>query len=148
MAALTSARSTWLRSFTYAILSLPTDYTATEGGAACLDTANAGYVYPAYAGQSTLIPIGQFKGISGLNGQVAGPANVGVELDTPVWCRSYDSVTGSGAVTISNQLQEVYLSSDHEVTTTAGSNGKAGRVWDVNGDGVWVQGPWIGQSAS
>ena len=129
MAALTSARSTWLRSFTYAILSLPASYTATEGGAACLDTANAGYVYPAFAALCAR----------------GAPA---VELDIPVWCRSYDSVTGSGAVTISNQLQEVYLSSDHEVTTTAGSNGKAGRVWDVNGDGVWVQGPWIGQSAS
>ena len=145
MAALTSARSTWSRSFSFFVLSLPVGYTATEGGAACLDTANPGYVYPAYAGQSTLIPIGQFKVGSG---QIAGPANVGVELDAPVWLRNYDSVTGSGAVTISNQLQEVYLSSDHEVTSAAGSNGKAGRVWDVNGDGVWVQGPFIGQSAS
>ncbi len=45
-------------------------------------------------------------------------------------------------------LPEVYLSSDHEVTTTAGSNAKAGRVWDVNGDGVWVQCPTSGQSAT
>ena len=52
----------------------------------------------------------------------------------------------NGAVTISNQLAEVYIASDHEVTTTSGSNGYAGRVWDVNGDGVWVQSAWLGQN--
>lgn len=147
MAALTGPRSTWTRALSAVTLSLPTGYKAYEGGTACLDTASAGSVYPGASGTSTLIPIGKF--LTTVDNS-AGSAAVGVQvkLDVEIVCRNYDSVTGSGAVTISNQLQEVYIASDHEVTTTSTSNGKAGRVWDVNGDGVWVQGPFPGQSAA
>ena len=147
MGALTSARATWQRAINFVQASLPTGYTAQPGGMACIDTANPGYVYPGYSGQNTLIPIGVFANNSTVVGGTGTAVNV--QLDpNEVWVRNWDSVTGSGAVTISNQFQEVYINSDHEVTTTAGSNAKAGRVWDVNGDGVWVQGPFPGQSSS
>lgn len=146
MPALTSARSTWTRTISAITLMLPNGYTAWEGGAACLDTANPGYVYPAASGSTTLIPIGKFiQSLANTSGAAAG---VQVKLDAEVICRNYDSVTGSNAVTIANQLEEVYLASDHEVTTSSSSTSKAGRVWDVNGDGVWVQAPFPGQSAA
>jgi hypothetical protein len=147
MAALTSARSTWQRAINFITLPLPAGYTAQPGGRACLDTANPGNVYPAYAGQSTLIPIGVFVNNLAVVGSATASVNVQLEPNE-VWVRNWDSVTGSGAVTIANQLQEIYMASDHEVTTTAGSNAKGGRVWDVTGDGVWVQDPFPGQSAS
>jgi hypothetical protein len=146
MAALTSARSTWSRAISMISLPMPTGYTCYVGSLMCLDTANAGLVYPGASGTSTLIPIG--KALVSVANTSGSNINVNIELNQEVLCRNWDSVTGSGAVTISNQLQEVYVSSDHEVTTTAGSNGKAGRVWDVNGDGVWIQSPFLGQSAS
>jgi hypothetical protein len=147
MAALTSARSTWKRTLPSASLPLPTGFKATEGGMACIDTANPGGVYPGATGTATLIPIGKFT-VSYDNTSGSASVNVSVDLTIEVVCRNWDSVTGSGAVTISNLLQEVYVASDHEVTTTVGSNGKAGRVWDVNGDGVWVQMPFSGQAAA
>ena len=147
MAALTAARSTWSRAISTFTALMPTGYTAWEGATACIDTANPGLVYPAYAGQSTLIPVGWFIGGSVNNQSGTGNVNVTFRFISEVWLRNYDSVTGSGAVTISSQFSEVYLASDHEVTTTAGSNAKAGRVWDVNGDGVWVQQPSSGQSS-
>lgn len=146
MAALTSARSTWRRALNVVSLPLPTSYTATEGGMACLDTASAGAVYPGASGTSTLIPIGKFT--QTLANTSGGNLPVQVELTVEVWCRNWDSVTGAGAITIANQLQEVYIASDHEVTTTSGSNGKAGRVWDVNGDGVWIQSAFLGQASA
>jgi hypothetical protein len=146
MSALTSARSTWRRALNNVSLPLPTGFTAWEGGQACLDTANPGAVYPGAAATATLIPIGKFT--SSVANTSGANVNVSVELTVEVWVRNWDSVTGAGAVTIANQLQEVFIASDHEVTATTGSNGKAGRVWDVNGDGVWVQGPFIGQSAA
>ena len=147
MAALTSAKSTWQRALNFITLPLPAGYTAYSGGRACLDTANPGYVYPAYTGQNTLIPIGVFVNNTAVVGSATAVVNVQLEPNEVV-VTNWDSVTGAGAVTIANQLQEVYLASDHEVTTTAGSNAKAGRVWDVNGDGVWIQAPFTGQSAS
>lgn len=146
MAALTSARSTWSRALAFASLPLPSGQTAWEGGMACLDTAQPGLVFPGTASTSTQIPIGKF--VSSVANTSGSNINVNVELTVEVWCRNWDSVTGGGAVTISNLLQEVYIASDHEVTTTAGSNGKAGRVWDVNGDGVWIQSAYLGQSAA
>ena len=146
MAALTSTRSTWVRAISTVQAPLPTSYTATEGGAACIDTANLGAVYPAVSGSTTLIPIGKF--VSSVKNTSGSNINVSVKLDQEVWVRNWDSVTGGGAVTISNQFAVVYMSSDHEVTTTSTSNSKAGRVWDVNGDGVWVEQPWAGQSST
>ena len=149
MAALTTTRPTWERAITFVQLLLPVGYTATNGGMACLDTALPGFVYPATAGVNTQIPIGVFR--FGSVAQVVGGSNVVVNVQlepNEVWCRNWDSVTGAGAVTIANQLQEVYIASDHEVTTTSGANAKAGRVWDVNGEGIWIQSPFLGQSAS
>lgn len=146
MSALTSARSTWKRALSTVQLPLPTAYTAYAGGVACLDTASPGAVYPAAAASSTQIPVGVF--VNTVANTSGANVNVTVELNVEVWCRNWDSVTGAGAVTISNLLQEVYMASDHEVTTTAGSNSKAGRVWDVDGNGVWIQSAFTGQSAS
>jgi hypothetical protein len=143
MAALISARSTWSRALPSVSLPLPSGQTCWEGGMACLDTALPGAVYPGTAAVATQIPIGKF--LSSVANTSGANINVQVELNVEVWCRNWDSVTGAGAVTIANQLQEVYIASDHEVTTTVGSNGKAGRVWDVNGDGIWVQSPFLGQ---
>jgi hypothetical protein len=144
MSALTSPRSTWSRKIPIISLPMPSGQTCWVGSEMALDTANPGLVYPATGGVSTQTPIG--KSLSSVANASGGNLNVNVELNEEVTCRNWDSVTGGGAVTIANQLAEVYIASDHEVTTTAGSNGKAGRVWDVNGDGVWVQGPFLGQS--
>lgn len=146
MSALTSTRSTWTRKIDSITLQLPTGQKATQGGAAACDSANPGSVYPATSGVNTQTQIGRFAASFD---NTSGSAAVGVQviLDDEITVRSWDSVTGAGAVTISNQLQIVYAASDHEVTTTAGSNSKAGRVWDVNGDGVWVQSGFTGQSS-
>jgi hypothetical protein len=123
---------------------MPSGQTCWQGSEMALDTANVGLVYPATTGVSTQVPIG--KSLSSIANTSGSNMNVNVELNEEVTCRNWDSVTGGGAVTISNQLGIVYIASDHEVTATAGSNGKAGRVWDVNGDGVWVQSAFLGQS--
>jgi hypothetical protein len=144
MAALTSARSTWTRAINAITLQLPTGYTAWEGGAAYGDTGHPGLVYPGAPSIATQFPVGRFaQSVANTSG-----SNMGVQVipDIEIIVRNYDSVTGSGAVTISNQLQDVYVASDHEVSTSGSAY--AGRVWDVNGDGVWVQAPWSGQSAS
>ena len=113
---------------------------------ACLDTANQGAVYSGATGSTTLIPIGKF--LSSVANTSGASINVLVELNEEVWCRNWDSVTGGNAVTITNLLADVYIFSDHEVTTSSSTASRAGRVWDVNGDGVWVQSAFTGQSAA
>lgn len=138
--ALTSTRSTWRRAIPAISLPLPVGKKATEGGNAVFDTANPDAVYPAVGGSTTLIPIGKFlQSIDNTNGSAS--VSVQVQPNEEIWCRNWDSVTGSGAVTASNIGSEVYLASDHEVTTVSSGNSAAGRVWDVNGDGIWVQAP-------
>ena len=144
MSALTSARSTWSRKIPIISLPMPSGQTCYVGSMMALDTANPGKVYPCTTSVSTQTPIG--KALVSVANTSGANVNVNVELNVEVTCRNWDSVTGAGAVTISNQLAEVYIASDHEVTTTSGSNGYAGRVWDVNGDGVWVQSAWLGQN--
>jgi hypothetical protein len=103
---------------------------AWEGGVACYDTSAYGALKQA-AVSTTLVPIGFFRG-SVDNTSGSGNVLVGVELFSEKDVFWYDSVTGSGAVTIANLFQTLYLASDHEVTTTSTGASVAGRMFNLN----------------
>ncbi len=117
---------------------------AWKGGLVAIDTASPGAVVPGASGVSTLKPIGWFS--ENVDNSAGGFAAVGVELFRDHVIAYYDSVTGAGAVTAANLLQQLYLASDHEVTTIAGSNAPAGIMWAFNVQGypnaVGVEAPW------
>jgi hypothetical protein len=133
MAALTGPRITLVRqgSVKKTTYQLPTGYTAYDGGMACIDTANPGYVYPGRTGSTTLIPIGWFS----CDGSVVGPGPVGVECRREHEIQYWDSVTGAGAVTSANMFQELYVASDHELTTVSTGASPVGRMWSYSPQG-------------
>jgi hypothetical protein len=115
---------------------------AFEGGQVCVDSANPGAVYRSASGSTTLKPIGTF--MANVDNSAGGTtAAVGVELNREVNLTYWDSVTGAGAVTASNLFSNVYIGSDHEVTTTSTGNSVAGFVWKVLPNGkVGVEFPF------
>jgi hypothetical protein len=110
--------------------------TAWDGGVACIDTANPGSVVPADGVTTTLKPIGTFT-TSVNNSAGSGIAMVGVELFREREVYYYDSVTGAGAVTESNLFSDLYLASDHEVTTVA-TGSPAGFAWRIVHPGGYI----------
>lgn len=103
---------------------------AWDNGMACYDTGAFGSVKQG-AVSTTLVPIGQFRGsVDNTSGSTTVP--VGVELNEEKEILWWDSVTGSGAVTIANLFQTVYIASDHEVTATSTGASVAGRVFSIN----------------
>lgn len=115
---------------------------AWEGGIACFDSARPGFVYPYAVSVNTMSPIGWFSE-SVDNSAGGSTVPVGVKLNREIQLSYWDSVTGGGAVTVANLGTNVYLASDHEVTTTAGAQSHSGRVWLVRADGqVGVEFPF------
>jgi hypothetical protein len=101
---------------------------AYENSIACIDTASAGSVTNGQSGVSTLKPIGWFtQTVDNSAGGTTVP--IGVELFQEKDVAYWDSVTGAGAITASNLFSQVYIASDHEVTTTQGSNSAYGYAW-------------------
>lgn len=138
MSALTAAFQPYGDPVTIKNIHLPfaANTTAWAGGRAAIDTA-AAVVKPCASGNANLIPIGTFKeSIT----SAASPPSANVTLDHEIVCRYIDSVTGAGAVTAANIFATVYMASDHEVTTSASGNARAGRVWGVDAvKGVLVE---------
>ncbi len=130
MSALTQARFGQTTSLKNVALPIAAGATVYLGGIACIDTA-AAIAKNAVAGTATLIPVGEW--LETVDNS-AGTATVYAmcNLTTELWMRWYDSDTGGNAVTASNLYATVYLLDDHTVTTTVGSNSKAGRVWAVD----------------
>lgn len=91
--------------------------TAWEGGMACYDTSAYGSVKQG-AVSTTLKPLGRF--LQSVNNSAGGSAvPVGVELFVEALCQVWDSVASGGVITAANLFQEVYIASDHELTTTS-----------------------------
>jgi hypothetical protein len=109
-----------------------------QGGIACADTST-NTVKKGASGNSNLKKIGEFAENAD-NSSGTGSLNVLVNLDHEIVVRWYDNATGGNAITISNFFADVYVLDDHTVTTSSGSNSKAGRVWAVDTiKGVAVQ---------
>jgi hypothetical protein len=142
MSDMTTTRSTWPRALTTVQAPLAAGKKCVEGTRACIDTAAPNTVVMADGTTTTLKPLGRFT--QTVDNSAGGSAvNVQVVLDIEIWCTNWDSVTGANAVTIANRFSEVNLASNHEVTT-AGTGSAAGRVFDVNGEGVWIHAPTLG----
>jgi|SRR5580698_7151323 hypothetical protein len=133
MAALTAPRvvgslRATLKKVTYPLAAGATAY---ENGVACIDTSALGALKPGASGSATLIRIGLFT--ASVNNSAGGATvPVGVDLDEEIEVTWLDAA-GAGTPTIANLFQQLYLASDHEVTTTAGGNSKAGIMWALGG---------------
>lgn len=101
------------------------------GGIAVLAPASNVCTKPV-SGTSTFIRVGEFLE-SVDNSATTATSFVMVSLDREITLRWYDNATGGAAVT-SSQLYTttVYMLDDHTVTSTAGSNSAAGRVWAID----------------
>lgn len=133
MAALTAARVVGSLRSTIKKVTLPlvAGGTAWENGVACIDTSAAGVVKPGASGSTTLIRIGLFT--QSVNNSAGGATvPIGVDLDEEIILTWFDAAS-SGTPTIANLFAEMYLASDHEVTTTASGNSKAGIMWALGG---------------
>ncbi len=104
---------------------------AWEGGMACIDSARVGAIWPGSVA-ATLKDVGWFMG-SVDNSAGGTTVGVPVELARERWLQYWDSVGGGGAITIANLFQQVYIASDHELTTVATGASPAGIVWLVGG---------------
>lgn len=106
---------------------------AFEGGMACYDTASAGSVTQG-AVSTTLVPIGLWIDTKD-NSAGGSTVPIGVDLNREHFIEYWDSVTGGGAVTISNLFADVYIADDHTVTTVSSGASKYGKVWAVSPQG-------------
>lgn len=135
MSALTAARTVLVPKGTIKKLTLPlaAGAKAYENGMACIDTGAAGSVKQG-AVSTTLKPIGKFtQTVDNSGGGTTVP--VGVELTSEIDIEYWDSVTGAGAITSANLLQEVYIASDHELTTSSSGASAYGYVWVISPQG-------------
>jgi hypothetical protein len=138
MGALTQKRMT--RNETFRTKSLPLSAQSVfQGGMACYDTAALGALKKGASGVNTLVRIGNFA--ENADNTAAGAPFVNVRLDKELFAAWYDNATGGGAVVMATHgFGPCYISDDHTVTSTAGSNAIAGRVWDVDSvKGVLVE---------
>jgi hypothetical protein len=133
MAALIAPRVTLVRQWAMKKATFPLGIGAKawEGGMACIDSARVGAVWPGSVA-TTLKDIGWFMG-SVDNSAGGATVPVPVELTREKWLQLWDSVGGGGAITNANLFQQVYIASDHELTTVATGASPVGIVWLVGG---------------
>lgn len=135
MAALTAARTILVPKGTVKKTTFPLKAGAKvwEGGIACIDTADAGWVKNA-AVSTTLKAIGRW--LNSVDNSAGGATvPVGVELSREIELEYWDSVTGAGAITIANLFATVYIASDHELTTVSTGASAYGVVWAIGPQG-------------
>ena len=120
-------------------LPLATSQKVYRNGMACVDSSTK-TVKKGASGNTNLKRIGTFAN-SYDNSAGTATVQVMVRLEKEIRAQWFDNDTGAGAITMaSNFFSLVYVLDDHTVTATAGSNGNAGRVWDVDAvKGVLVQ---------
>lgn len=138
MSSLTGPRAPREKTIKSIKLPLAAGFAAYRGTMACLDTSSH-TLKPGAAANANLINIGQFEEDFD-NTAGASAVLVNVTLPREILCQWYDSVTGANAVTSASLFVNVYIASNHEVTTSAAGNSIAGRVWAVAADrGVLIQ---------
>lgn len=99
-----------------------------KGGCAGYDTAALGSVKKA-AALATFVPLGVFEEDSNNTG-AAGSVSVQVRLQNEVNATWFEN---AGNITLAaNLFGPCYFVDDHTVSATVGTNGPAGRVWDVD----------------
>lgn len=131
MGALTDKRMTRFDALDTIALPLKAGQKAFQGAIALADTAGAQVVIGGTAGGSNLLKIGEFAETCD-NSAGTGTMTCLVRLDHELFGQWYDNATGSGNITAANLFADAYVLDDHTVTTTVGSNAKAGRIWGVD----------------
>jgi hypothetical protein len=136
MADLTTARVvlTAQRTIKKAVFPLGAATKAVEGCMAVIDSANPGYVWSGKA-SATLKPIGRFTQTVDNTGGGSGAVGVGVELTREHFVEIWDSVTSTGAITIANLFETLYIASNHELTTVSSGNSAFGIMWGFSPQG-------------
>lgn len=128
MTALSAARDTQMRRPAIRrVFAVPAGVTVYAGGMGALD---AGALKPATA-TAALVVVGR------ISATVAGPGTCEVERGV----FRYDN-QADDAVTAADVGKSCYVVDDATVARTAGAGAarpKAGTVYDVDGDGVWVE---------
>ena len=129
-----------LREETLFVVSLPlaASQKVYRNRMACIDTAT-NTVKKGATGVSTLVRIGTFLD-SVDNSAGTGTVQCMVRLEKEIRAQWWDNATGAATITLAGLWNNAYVVDDHTVGGTAGSNGVAGRIWDVDSvKGVLVQ---------
>jgi hypothetical protein len=135
MAALTAARVILVPGGTIKRITAPLAAGAKvwENGMACVDPSNPGSFNK---GGLTTTQKGVGKFTQSVDNSAGGTTvPVGVELTREHVLEYWDSVTGAGAITTANLYQEVYIASDHELTTVSSGAAPYGYVWTIGPQG-------------
>jgi hypothetical protein len=129
-----------LREETLFVLSLPLAATQKvyRNRMACVDTST-NTIKAGAASVSTLVRIGTFLD-SVDNSAGTGSLQCQVRLEKEIRAQWWDNATGSAKIALTDFWKNAYVNDDHTVGITSGSNGVAGRIWDVDAvKGVLVQ---------
>ena len=104
-----------------------------HGGA--LVVLNNGFAEPGFAGLG-LVAIGRAETHTDNTGGADGALKVKVKAGT----FRFDSAAGADAITAADIGKTAFILDDHTVARTdgAGTRSPAGRIWDVDAQGVWV----------
>jgi hypothetical protein len=136
MAALTKARSASVRMLRYDKRPLAANAKVFKGALAVCDTAS-GYYKPGAAGTG-LIPVGRFYEDVDNSGGAAGAKSANVQFfrDRVVLLLDNDTAT---TLLASQREQDCFMLDDHTVTGASQGNSRAGIIYDVTPEGVWVE---------
>lgn len=108
---------------------------AVDGCIACIDSANVGYIWSGTAGTTTKKPVGWFTQTVDNTAGASGAVGVGVNLFREHLVEVWDSVVSTGAITIANLFQTLYVASNHELTTVSSGNSAYGVMWGFSPQG-------------
>ena len=136
MAALTKPRPGSTRTIRYDRRPLAANAKVFKGALAVCDTATGNFK-PGVAAVG-LIPVGRFyedvDNTGGADG--ARSANVQFFRDRHVFLLDNDT---NKPLTASEREQDCFILDDHTVTGSTNSNSRAGVIYDVTDEGVWVE---------
>lgn len=119
-------------------ISLPCAASTTfyRNGMICFDVSDVSAA-PAGAGTDTdTFPVGLALTAPDNSAGAKGAKKVLVDLAQPVECIGFVNDGGGGALTAANLLSIVYFLDDRTVTSTTTNNAKAGRLWEIDGEGT------------
>jgi len=140
MAALTKERSTPARDGAIIELGVTAAKKCIQGGLAVLDAS--GYLKPAVTATG-LVPLGRFMETVDNTAGADGAVTARVEPGIFRWANS----AGADEIAIAEIGDACYIVDDQTVAKTdgGGARSKAGLIFDVDAQGVWVwSGPWSG----
>lgn len=133
MAALTSDRNTKLREGKFLALPVAASTTIHAGAIVCVNSA--GYAVP--GSTATTLKAAGVAGKAVRNTGAAGAERV--EVKKGVYC--FGNSTSSDAIALTDIGADCYIVDDQTVAKTSATNTRsiAGKVFDVDADGVWVE---------